>query len=292
MNDAALRHELNELTQETYGFDFEAWVTNGYDQGDYIPYSYEADGRLIANVSVNRMNFIQNGKERHYIQLGTVMTRKEFRKQGYAKRLMETVLDDYSAACDGIYLFANLDALGFYDKMGFSRALEYQYSLKNDMRIQAQEAAGRKDEAACFQPVQGLKSLHQSKYMHTVRHSAVNSALEQLNKYGLQMFYTSDLEQVYYSSQLDCYAVMRKEANTLYLQSVICTQKIRLEQVLADIREPYDNLILGFSPGAEDADFFVPRPYDGGEDYRLFVYGEKLKEMEAEKLCFPELSHA
>ena len=41
------------------------------------------------------MEFIQNGQKRYYIQLGTVMTKKEYRKQGYAKRLMEKVLEDY-----------------------------------------------------------------------------------------------------------------------------------------------------------------------------------------------------
>ena len=92
MNDISLRHELNALTQETFGFDFEGWVTNGYYEGDYIPYSYEEDGKLIANVSANRMEFVQNGKEKFYIQLGTVMTRKEFRNQGHARRLMENVL--------------------------------------------------------------------------------------------------------------------------------------------------------------------------------------------------------
>lgn len=64
MRNDTLRHELNVLTRETFGFDFESWVTNGYFEGDYIPYSYEENGRLIANVSVNRMEFIQNGRSR------------------------------------------------------------------------------------------------------------------------------------------------------------------------------------------------------------------------------------
>ena len=111
MDDSSLRQELNDLTQETFGFDFESWVTNGYYEGDYIPYSFEEDGRLIANVSVNRMEFIQNGQEKLYIQLGTVMTREECRKQGYARKLMEKVMAEYAGKCDGLYLFANLDAL-------------------------------------------------------------------------------------------------------------------------------------------------------------------------------------
>ena len=67
MRDDTLRHELNALTRETFGFDFESWVTNGYFEGDYIPYSFEEDGKILANVSANIMTFEQNGKRRNYI---------------------------------------------------------------------------------------------------------------------------------------------------------------------------------------------------------------------------------
>lgn len=80
MQDATLRHALNDLTRKTFCFDFENWVTGGYFEGDYIPYSYVEDGKVLSNVSVNRMQFMQNGEERNYIQLGTVMTDENYRK--------------------------------------------------------------------------------------------------------------------------------------------------------------------------------------------------------------------
>ena len=46
------------------------------------------------------------------------------------------------------------------------------------------------------------------KYMDAVRNSAVNSAMEQVNKFGLWMFYTASLDTVYYSEDIDGYAVM------------------------------------------------------------------------------------
>ena len=54
MKNEILRHGLNELTRNTFGFDFEGWVTGGYFEGDYIPYSYEENGKVIANASANR----------------------------------------------------------------------------------------------------------------------------------------------------------------------------------------------------------------------------------------------
>lgn len=39
MREDTMRHALNELTRKTFFFDFEDWVTGGYFEGDYIPYS-------------------------------------------------------------------------------------------------------------------------------------------------------------------------------------------------------------------------------------------------------------
>ena len=69
MKDDTYRHMLNDLTQKVFGFDFENWVTKGYFEGDYIPYSLMEDGKLVSNVSANRMKFMQNGSEKNYIQM-------------------------------------------------------------------------------------------------------------------------------------------------------------------------------------------------------------------------------
>ncbi len=287
-----MRHALNLLTRETFGFDFEDWTKNGYFEGDYIPYSYEKDGKIIANVSVNRMEFIQNGQEKHFIQLGTVMTGKEYRNQGYARELMEKVLADYAGKCDGIYLFGNLGALEFYDKLGFSRGMQYQYTLKDNVKVMIQKKAGEVDAKECFHPVEPKEQTQKNRYIQAVRDSAVNAALEQKNKFALQMFYTSAMKEVYYSSKLDCYIVMNRQDGILHLQSVICKERIRLEQVLAHISGEFDRVILGFAPCAEEAELFETQIYDGAEGYRFFYYGEALTQIEKEKLYFPEFSHA
>ena len=89
MTDDSSRKMLNELTRKTFGFDFEGWVKGGYFEGDYIPYSFVLDGRMILNVSANKMHFLQKGLEKNYIQIGTVMTDEQYRKQGFAIRIMQ-----------------------------------------------------------------------------------------------------------------------------------------------------------------------------------------------------------
>ena len=283
MEDAVLRHKLNALTQKTFCFDFEKWVTGGFFEGDYIPYSFMENGKIVSNVSVNKMNFLQNGTRRNYIQLGTVMTDPDYRNRGLAKMLVEYVLSRYGESCDGIYLFGDLSALGFYRKTGFREGIQYQYALKEAFIGKAQRL---------FKPVDREDFQMRSRYMDAVRHSAVNASLEQVNKFGLQMFYTSDLQDTYYAEDLDCYAVMETEGDTLILQSVICKEQLPMQEILARIPLEYRHLKLGFSPREEDAGLFQAEPFDGGEDYRLFYRGKALESIAKEKLFFPALSHA
>ena len=285
MRDDALRHALNDLTKKTFGFDFEDWVTGGYFEGDYIPYSFIEDGKIISNVSANRMTFLQNGVEKNYIQIGTVMTDEAYRRQGLAKKLMEHVVKQYKDSCDGFYLFANLDAVDFYNKCGFSKETEYRYSVKNKFCM-------RKSAGEIFMPVNTADERMKQKYMDMVRCSAVNSSLEQLNKFGLQMFYTADMENVYYAKDRDCFIVAEIEENTLLLQSIICKNHVTLLDVLQRVRGEYHKCQLGFTPALKDMDICVAEQYDGTDDYRLFYLGEQLKSIENEKLYFPELSHA
>ena len=262
MREDTMRHALNELTRKTFFFDFEDWVTGGYFEGDYIPYSFIEDGKIIANVSANRMTFLQNGVERNYIQIGTVMTDEAYRRQGLARKLIEHVVKQYKDSCDGFYLFANLDALDFYDKCGFSRETEYQYKVK-------EEFCRNRSKGEWFVPVNTADVQMKQKYMDMIRHSAANSSMEQINKFGLQMFYTADMENVYYAKDIDCFIVAETEENTLLLQSIICENQVALSDVLQRVRGEYHKCQLGFVLDLKDMDMCEAEKYDGSDDYRL-----------------------
>ena len=286
MRNDSLRHELNALTEKTFCFNFENWVTQGYFEGEYIPYSFEQNGKVISNVSANLMKFMQNGKIRNYIQIGTVMTDENYRNQGFARRLMEQILEDYKDKCDGIYLFANLSALEFYRKIGFKEKRQYLYIMKEDAK------PARDFRHGDFKPVNSDEAEQKKRYMDYVRKSVPCGAFEQINKYGLQMFYTGGLDNVYYSETLDCFIVLETDDGVAELQSIISLKSISLPDVICQICAEYETLRLGFTPRKEDAHLFDSRVYDGGDDYRLFCLGDKLDSIEEEKLYFPALSHA
>lgn len=283
MHNADLRQKLNTLTRRTFGFDFESWVRGGFCGEDYIPYSFRENGRIVANVSVNRMIFDQNGAEKRYFQLGTVMTDEACRRRGLARRLMTLVLERYERVGDGAYLFGNLDALDFYRKLGFRELMQYEYTLKPGVI---------KREGRHFRPVKKDALALRERYEHAVRNGAVFSSLEQKNRCGLQMFYTAGLDNIWYSDDLDRFVVLEEEKNVLILAGVAAERKIPLERILSRLEIGSRTVRLGFSPLAEDAALFEAAPFDGGDDYRLFYRGEELESIQRERLYFPLLSHA
>lgn len=178
-----------------------------------------------------------------------------------------------------------LDAVDFYNKCGFSKETEYRYSVKDKFCM-------GKSAGEIFMPVNTADEQMKQKYMDMVRCSASNSSLEQRNKFGLQMFYTADMENVYYTKDIDCFIVAEVEDDTMLLQSIISENKVSLSEIISHICKLYHKCRLGFTPAQKDMDICVAEQYDGADDYRLFYLGDQLKSIENEKLYFPELSHA
>lgn len=304
MQDAAARAALGALTQAAFGFDFEAWAARGFcARGAYVPYSFEEDGRILSNVSVNRMEFCLNGEKRRWLQLGTVATREDMRGRGLARRLVEIALADSMDGCDGVYLFANPEAAGFYEKCGFTRGIEYrsfpraEAYLNTDARLSSTRERGdscaeaRLDTGARFVPVNPGDERALAAYQRAVHETEPYAALWQENGFGLAMFYTMNAENAYYCPALDAHAVVEDGS----LNAVFARNMPLLRAVLAALAAS-ENVetptVIGFTPRPEDADACVREPWDGGDDYRLYGRGRVLEEIAANRLSFPALSHA
>lgn len=78
----ALRDSFNRLTEKTYGFNFKQWYEEGYWGDKYIPYSLSDGDKIVANISVNVMDFLILGEKKRFIQIGTVMTDEEYKGKG------------------------------------------------------------------------------------------------------------------------------------------------------------------------------------------------------------------
>lgn len=283
-----LRKSFNELAEKTFGLSFEDWYQNGFWREHYIPYSMTEDGKVLANVSVNRMDMNWNGKKYSLIQLGTVMTAEEHRNRGLIRRLMEEIEKDYEGQWDGMYLFANDSVLDFYPRFGFRPEREFQYY--KEVRHSADTQDQQKRDAWAKQIP--MKTKEQWASLETaIKNSRPHSAFEMWENRGLYLFYVSKFmqENVYYIEKLDTYVIGELEEGDLFLHDYFSEREITLEQVAEAFGDSVKKVTLGFTP-LDPTGF--ERQVLREEDTTLFVKGEVFEKFRDETLMFQTLSHA
>lgn len=278
-DDAALRASFNALAIRTFDIDFEDWYQNGYWTDKYNPYSVVLDGKVVSNVSVNTTDFEIGGQTKRYIQLGTVMTDEAYRNRGLVRRIMAEIFRDCADKADGIYLFANNDVLSFYPKFGFRTAKQYEY-------VKTLDAPGE----ALFAPVPMKTKTDWDKLEAKIKTGCAQSAFEMVGNSELNMFYVSKYmqENVFYSAELDAYAIAEMDGDTLTLDMVISDKPQDLNRIAAGFGGAIRHVVLGFTPKC--AEGFVCREMDQ-DDRTLHVWGD-MDILEEKKLMFPLLAHA
>ncbi len=277
-----LRASFNELAEQTFALNFENWYQNGFWKDNYNPYSLVIDGKVVSNVSVNWCPMEYQGKKYHFLQLGTVMTAPEFRGKGYSRLLMEEIEKDYAGKIDGMFLFANDSVREFYPKFGFHPCAEYQYSkevsITGESRVCSVPMSTKEDFQKMVAIIQSYEQL---------------GSLNMVENPGLMMFYLSQFmqENVYEIPELDVVVVAEIEEDTLSLYAVFCKdkEKVLMEQVIHAFGCEVKKVIFQFTPeevsGCECQELLE-------DDTTLFVKGEGMQKLEAEKWMLPALCHA
>lgn len=279
-NNAALRHSFNELAAKTFGLNFEDWYQNGFWSDNYNPYSVVRDGRVVANVSVNKTNMLLDGSVKHLLQLGTVMTHEAYRNQGLIRKIMEQIEQDYDGKNDGYYLFANDSVLDFYPKFGFRKAKEYQYSgtLSNTGECQ-------------FEQILMDNSGRWELLKKAMERNVFHGRFDMLDNGELILFYVTKFMQnnVYYHKPTDTWVIAEPEGKSVFLHNVFSGTLTGLNEVIRLFGKGIQTVTLGFVPTDKEI-------YDAAElheeDCTLFVKGISPEMLKKEMLRIPSLSHA
>lgn len=273
-----LRKSLNELTEKTFDFNFEDWYSNGFWGDRYIPHSLVDQGKVIANVSASIMSFQLDGIKKDYIQIGTVMTDKDYQSQGLSGYLMQRVIEEYKENSEGIYLFGNHSVVKFYPKFGFVKSKEYQYSkeicsVNNVKKIQQVDM---QDKAKW------------EEFFSIVKSSISNDRFTMKNP-GLIAFWTRWSNCVYYLPKENAYIIAEIKGDELFIKQIVANHKVNLEAVISSFGSDIKKVTLGFTP-FETTGYSISEYHK--DDCTLFILGKDLEVIEKEKLIFPALSHA
>lgn len=279
-DDDLLRKDFSRLSKKVFSLDFEDWYQNGYWGDDYIPYSIIADGKIVANVSVNIIDMVREGVVRHYIQLGTVMTDEAYRNRGFIRKLMAEIEKDYSDKTDGFFLFANDRALDFYPKFGFKKAVEYQYSKEvcvTTERTAVTVSMKNKAEWGILE--------------QAVIDSVPDGSFAMANNEGLIMFYVTKFmrDNVYYIEDNDAYVIAEEEGGGLFIHNVFARQPVDLDKVVSAFGSGISRVTLGFTP--QDSSGYTVSVLNE-DDTTLFIKGKIEDVFKDAGVMFPTLSHA
>lgn len=278
-NEKTLRDSFNALAEATFGLNFENWYRMGFWTDNYAPYSVLADGKIVANVSVNRTDMVIGGHRRRLYQLGTVMTDPAYRNRGYIRAIMAEVEKDISDA-DGVYLFANDSVTEFYPKFGFVPGKEYLYE-----KALSQQGENRMRQVIMDreEPIRKLREAMAGNVFET--------ACRMVDNAGLVFFYAAQFlcENVYYWEEQDVWAIAELEDGQLLLHEVFASGTVTLDAVIGAFGADVKTVILGFAP--EDPESWTCREYRE-EDCHFFVRGEIFREFPERNLRIPTLSHA
>lgn len=278
-NNAALRGSFTALAEATFGLNFESWYQMGYWGDKYMPYSVLEEGKIVANVSVNRTDMVIGGERKKLYQLGTVMTYPEYRNRGYIRAIMTEIEKDIANA-DGVYLFANDEVLEFYPKFGFAQNKEYICS-----KAVTQTGENRM--------VQVKMDTHENRdrLAAAMAENTFSTGCTMVDNPGLIFFYTAQFmqENVYYCEELKAWAIAEEGDGVLTLHNVFTASDTALDDVIAAFGGGIREVVLCFSP--ENPDGWKCEEYHE-EDCTFFTKGEAFRDFADKKLRIPSLAHA
>ncbi|MDF2904782.1 MAG: hypothetical protein K0R34_103 [Herbinix sp.] len=234
------RNCLNELTRQTFCFDFEGWYQQGLWTDRYRPYSLVHKNKVVANVSVNPIDFSSEGQVYHTLQIGTVMTDPSYRNKGLSRVLFDMIMEEYDGTVDLMYLYANATVRQFYPKFGFTEAKEHIYSkqfVKKDRYV--------------FRQLNGTNEEHRQLLLRLISSAKSLSKYSMINNPYLVMFYlTSPMaECLFYCEELDLVAVVEYEEDNMMVDDIFCASEIDMDGVISSLLDRRERRVqLGFTP--------------------------------------------
>lgn len=242
----SLRHSFNELALHTFGIEFETWYQHGFWTEKYQPYSFIAQGKVVANVSVNLLDLVIEGENRQAVQIGTVMTHPDYRNKGLSRKLMEIVLEDFKHV-DLIYLFANHTVLDFYPKFGFKPVDEVQFSMNYDFKpivpSKIRKLDGTNPEDLSF-----IYSLAGNRT--DISKTFGTSGSEELLLFYCIMVFSKDL---YYLEDEKVLVIFQKEEDTIHLYDIVSLVEVDILQIINQVATPDTRkIIFHFHPDSQE----------------------------------------
>lgn len=269
-NTPEKRESFFALARRTFGLDFTPWYNKGGWGPCYSPQSFALGGQIVANVSVNHMQFLYDGITRNAIQLGTVMVDEAHRGKGLAGQLMRRVLQEYSSSGYPVYLYADASMTDFYGKFGFSAVQETLHSCLGGIPEKI-------EETPTTRLLNHNSVVDSSLFERVSSFGNPASRLSMQNNPGLLKFHCMGAykNSIYLFPAFEAAAITMVENNIFTLLDLYSKRNLPLCPLLLSLAPSGYEIHLGFTPTQEEAVHFIASPIVNPSN-TLFVLGGHL----------------
>ncbi|MBC8376471.1 MAG: GNAT family N-acetyltransferase [FCB group bacterium] len=127
-DNAKARDAFKVFILEIHGLDFTEWESHGYWDSAYTPFSFFKDGQVVSSVCIYLLDAVIADRQTKLVQISGVGTHKDWRRQGLSRELTDQGLNWARGQHEGVFLFADVEAIPYYERCGFSplhETLEY-----------------------------------------------------------------------------------------------------------------------------------------------------------------------
>lgn len=125
-DDAEARAAFQAFIREIHNLDFNLWERKGFWDERYTPFTLFDGPRVVSSVCLYSMDMVVEGRRRRLGQISGVGTLPEHRRRGLNRRLTDEALAwARETGHDAFFLFADDEAIPFYQRLGFQPVNDY-----------------------------------------------------------------------------------------------------------------------------------------------------------------------
>jgi len=269
-NDKDYQYKLNNFLSPIF-LDFSFWYNLNLWDSNYESYSIMQNEEIVSNICIYKANILFKNRQYMALSVGAVATKYEHRGKGYARFIMEHIIEKYPDM--PMYLSANETVTGFYPRFAFERVIEKlpvaQFKVHNDIKAR---------KIRFDNPV--IWNYIYNRINYSSELDCLNT--ESINLFHIYWGYLHDC--IYEIPELKTLIVARQNKTVLKIISVYSLKDISFQDLANQLPFQHVSLIeFGFMPYWNDLEYEM-RFYDTDP---LFVRGIKC---ELGDFKFPELS--
>ena len=214
-DDDLLKSSFIQFVNDIFRLDFTIWDSMGYWDPHYKPFSLFDGNTMIANVCLYTLPCLLHGKETMVTQISAVATHADHRKTGLANMLLKEAMSQVNHDNAFIFLYANPEAQGFYDKNGFT-------SLGSQVAVMDLEESSSKVIPGTRQLDPGDHKFLFERVGNSEPVSDVFSSLsDKLTMFHLLLSYP---DRLYYIEPMDMLLVMERANDTMVIYDLIARE--------------------------------------------------------------------